>query len=191
MALRAIRFIMKKSTYLQTTSRCFHESRFLVSLDESNKYDVSKLLQKLKRLPTEKHPNSYRIKDSRVVQVSPNQNPYYDSPFGKVRVDPAVEEYAQKLGELLRMTVSEVSLRRMESLYPLKIPDHFDDFNRIGIITTKLTNCDNVFTVAGQEFELSLGQALSFNPSLIHSSKCQPNDTSLMWQREVIILVQK
>lgn len=189
--IQATRFIKHKLPCSQLIHRSFHDTRILAGLDESNKDDVSKLLEKLKFLPTKTHPNSTIIEDSVIIKTPRDQIPYYNSAFGKTRVHPDIKTYTQKLEPLLNMTISEVTLRRMSSLTPLTIPPHVDDIARVGLITTNLFNCMNVVTVAGQEFELNPDQALSFDPGFIHSSTSKPLNPLILWHREVIIFAQK
>ena len=187
--IQVTRLITPKLPCLRLIHRSLHDS-FLADLDKTNKDDVSKLLEKLKFLPTEKHRNSHIIEDSVVIKTPRGQVPYYNSTFGKTRVHPDIKTYTQKLEALLNMNISEVTLRRMSSLTPLTIPPHFDDLSRVGLISTSLFNCRNVISVAGKEFELNTDQALSLDPRLMHSSTSEPINPLILWHREVIICAQ-
>ena len=189
--IQATKVIEHKLLSSRLIYRRFHDTRFLVDLDESHKDNVAKLLEKLKFLPTNTHRHSPIIEDSVIIKTPVDQAPYYNSTIGKTLVHQDINPYTQELKKLLKMDISEVTLRRMSSLTPLIIPPHVDDLARVGLVTTNLFNCRNAVTVAGQEFELSTDQALSFDPKLIHSSTSQPLNPLLPWHREVIIFVQK
>tara|TARA_B100001248_G_C27242071_1_gene389814 strand:- start:132 stop:713 length:582 start_codon:yes stop_codon:yes gene_type:complete len=189
--IQATKVIEHKLLSSRLIYRSFHDTRFLVDLDESHKDNVSKLLEKIKFLPTKTHPDSTIIEDSVIIKTPVDQAPYYNSTIGKTLVHQDINPYTQELKKLLKMDISEVTLRRMSSLTPFTIPPHVDDLARVGLVTTNLFNCRNAVTVAGQEFELSTDQALSFDPRLIHYSTSQPLNPLLPWHREVIIFVQK
>lgn len=189
--IQATRFQKQELLSSRLIHRRFHDTRFLVDLDESHKDNVAKLLEKLKFLPTNTHRHSPIIEDSVIIKTPRYQVPYYNSAVGKTRVHPDIQNYTQNLEELLKMVISEVTLRRMSSLTPLTIPPHVDDLARVGLITTNLFNCTNAVTVAGQKFELNSDQALSFDPRLIHSSTSKSLNPLILWHREVIIFAQK